>query len=240
MPPVLRAQVWLSRHSVASLCVCSVQWAELSGREEEPSVKEYKTAFPSTCHLQFGVINMSIAHLRILCPFSFFVLFFFVTQTQKVLCQNHRIAALYCNVRCRGATDWRWSVIRTDQSPRFCTHVIRRLTDNFNHHRVKVYNLHALCLAKVELGLPHHFLRSSAAAHTEACTRREIGQQRICSHFCGGFISRGTDGLQSLPHVSRVIELKMWLNYLPVSEFSSFYCTSESIARCFVLAHVTR
>ncbi len=46
-------------HSVASLCICSVQWAERD-REAvhsaaEPSVKEYKTAFPSTCHLgQFG------------------------------------------------------------------------------------------------------------------------------------------------------------------------------------------
>ncbi len=57
----------------------------------------------------------------------------------------------------------------------------------------------------------------------------------ICSHLGGGVISRETDGLQSLPHVSRVIELKMWLNSLPVSEFSSSNCPSESIARCFVL-----
>ncbi len=52
-------EVWLSRHSVAS---ASVQCSELSGREEavhsaghtaaEPSVKEYKTVFPSTCHLR--------------------------------------------------------------------------------------------------------------------------------------------------------------------------------------------
>ncbi len=61
-----------------------------------------------------------------------------------------------------------------------------------------------------------------------------------CSHLCGRFFSRGTDGLQSLPHSSRVIELKMRLNSLPVSEFSSSNCTSESIARCFVLAHVSR
>ncbi len=33
-------------------------------------------------------------------------------------------------------------MIRTDQSPRFGTHVIRGLTDKFN--RVKVYHLHAL------------------------------------------------------------------------------------------------
>ncbi len=57
--------------------------------------------------------------------------------------------------------------------------------------------------------------------------------------YHGGVISRGTDGLQSLPHASRVIELKMWLNSLPVSEFSSSNCPSESIARCFVLAHVS-
>ncbi len=53
-------------------------------------------------------------------------------------------------------------MIHTDQSPRLGTHVIQGLTDKFNHHRVKV-----------ELGLTHHFLRSAAAAHTEACTRRE-------------------------------------------------------------------
>ncbi len=35
---------------------------------------------------------------------------------------------------------------------------------------------------------------------------------------------------QSLPHASRVIELKMRFDSLTVSEFSSSYCTSESIA----------
>ncbi len=67
----------------------------------------------------------------------------------------------------RGATDRRWSVIRTDQSPRFGTHVIRGLTDKFNHHRVKVYHLHAL-----------RFLRSATAAHAEARTRRERAWER--------------------------------------------------------------
>ncbi len=67
----------------------------------------------------------------------------------------------------RGATDRRWSVIRTDQSPRFGTHVIRGLTDKFNHHRVKVYHLQVL-----------RFLRSAAAAHTEARTRRERAWER--------------------------------------------------------------
>ncbi len=64
--------------------------------------------------------------------------------------------------------------------------------------------------------------------------------KRICSRLCGGFISKGTDGLQSLPHASRVIELKMWLNSLPVSKFVSSNCPTESIARCFVLAYVSR
>ncbi len=50
-----------------------------------------------------------------------------------------------------------------DQPSWLGTHVIQGLTDKFNHHRVKV-----------ELGLAHHFLRSAAAAHTEARTRREI------------------------------------------------------------------
>ncbi len=34
-------------------------------------------------------------------------------------------------------------MIRTDQFPWFGTHVIRGLTDKFNHYRVKEYNLHA-------------------------------------------------------------------------------------------------
>ncbi len=38
--------------------------------------------------------------------------------------------------------DRRRSVIHRDQSPLFGTHVIHGLTDKFNHHRVKVYNLH--------------------------------------------------------------------------------------------------
>ncbi len=38
---------------------------------------------------------MSIDHLKILCPFIFFV-----TQTQAVRCQNQHIAALQCDVRC--------------------------------------------------------------------------------------------------------------------------------------------
>ncbi len=54
-----------------------------------------------------------------------------------------------------------------DQSPRIGTHVIRGLTDKFNHHRVKVYHLHALC-----------FLRSAAAAHAEARTEREREKER--------------------------------------------------------------
>ncbi len=71
------------------------------------------------------------------------------------------------SLRTRGATDRRWSVIRTDQSPRFGTHVIRGLTDKFNHHRVKVYHLHVL-----------RFLRSAAAAHAEARTCRERAWER--------------------------------------------------------------
>ncbi len=37
-----------------------------------------------------------------------------------------------------------------------------------------------------------------------------------------------------------LLELKVRLNSLPVSEFGGSYCTSESIARCFVLAHILR
>ncbi len=80
----------------------------------------------------------------------------------------------YCWImNTRGAMDRRWSVLRTDQSPQFGTHVISGLTDTFIHHRVKVYHLHVFCLAKVESGLTHRFLRSAAAANTEAHTLRE-------------------------------------------------------------------
>ncbi len=75
--------------------------------------------------------------------------------------------SIWLNMSSRGATDHRWSVIRTDQSPRFGTHVIRGLTDKFNHHRVKVYHLHAL-----------RFLRSAAAAHTEARTHAEREREK--------------------------------------------------------------
>ncbi len=52
-------------------------------------------------------------------------------------------------------------------------------------------------------------------------------------------MSRGTYGLQSLPHASRIIELEMWLNSLPVPALSGSYCTTEDVARCFVLTHVS-
>ncbi len=69
--------------------------------------------------------------------------------------------------------------LRKDQSPRFGTHVIHRLTVKFNHHRVKVYHLHVFCLAKVESRLVHRFLCSAAVAHTEACTdKRERESER--------------------------------------------------------------
>ncbi len=45
--------------------------------------------------------------------------------------------------------------------------------------------------------------------------------ERIYSHLCKGFISKGKDGPQSLLHESRFIVLKMRLNSLSVSEFSS-------------------
>ncbi len=58
----------------------------------------------------------------------------------------------------------RWSVIRTDQTPRFGTHVIRGLTVKFNHHRVKVYNLHVFCLANLPIQtiLNHSYKRERA------------------------------------------------------------------------------
>ncbi len=54
------------------------------------------------------------------------------------------------------------SRVSIDQSPWLSTHVIRGLTDKFNHHRVKVYHLHVF-----------RDSRSAAAPHTEAHACRE-------------------------------------------------------------------
>ncbi len=40
-----------------------------------------------------------------------------------------------------GLTDLSWSVIHTDQAPRFSTHVILGFISKCNHNRVKVYHL---------------------------------------------------------------------------------------------------
>ncbi len=78
----------------------SVLCSELSGREEAVhsaghTAAEYKTAFPSTCHL-LTVWSYKYEHRSSenVTPFLF------VTQTQAVRCQNHHTAALLCNVRC--------------------------------------------------------------------------------------------------------------------------------------------
>ncbi len=78
----------------------------------------------------------------------------------------------------RGATDRRWSVIRTDQSPRFGTHVIRGLTDKFNHHRVKVYHLHVLRFHTLKRA--HAEARTRWSAHTlkHAHAEREREKER--------------------------------------------------------------
>ncbi len=93
-------------------------------------------------------------------------------------------------MKIRGATDRRWSVIRTVQSPRFGTRVICELTVKFNHHIVKVYQLHVFCLAnwpiqtisdhsdEVESGLAHRFLCSAAAARTRRERERERERER--------------------------------------------------------------
>jgi len=61
-------------------------------------------------------------------------------------------------------------MIRTDQSPRFGTHVIPGLTDKFNHHRVKVYHLHEfrdLRSVFCALPLPHTLKRAHAERERE-------------------------------------------------------------------------
>ncbi len=67
-------------------------------------------------------------------------------------------------------------MICTDQSPWFGTHVIRRLTVKFNHHRVKAYHFHPFCIAKVESRLAHRFLH--LLSHTLKRTQRERERER--------------------------------------------------------------
>ncbi len=85
MSPVLRAR---GLTLPAQCCLSeSVLCSELSGREEavhsaghtaaEPSVKEYKTAFPSTCHL-LTVWSYKYEHRSSenIMPFLLFLVFF--------------------------------------------------------------------------------------------------------------------------------------------------------------------
>ncbi len=78
----------------------SVLCSEMGGREAvqsaghtaaEPSVKEYKTAFPSTCHLR-TVWSYKYEHR--LSVNIMVIYLFFVTQTQAVHCQNHHNRSL--------------------------------------------------------------------------------------------------------------------------------------------------
>ncbi len=62
-------------------------------------------------------------------------------------------------------------MIRTDQSPRFGTHVIRGLTDKFNHHRVKVSHLYVFRDSRsvfCALPLPHTLKRAHAERERES------------------------------------------------------------------------
>ncbi len=107
---------------------------------------------------------MSIDCLRILWPFCFFC----YSDTGSAL-PKPTLFSVTLDVGVQQIEDDPWSV-RT--SPHGSAHVM------WFHHRVKVYHLHAFCLAQVELGLAHHFLRSAAAAHIEAHTRRERERER--------------------------------------------------------------
>ncbi len=69
-------KVWLSRRSVASLGVCSEQWAAVKQRIQLAVTQQnlqiiYKTAFPSTCRLltvwTFKYEHNSSVNMRIVC-----------------------------------------------------------------------------------------------------------------------------------------------------------------------------
>ncbi len=91
----------------------------------------------------------------------------------------------------RAATDRRWSVTRMDQSPRFGTHVIRGLTDKFNHHRVKVYHLHVFRDSRSV------FCAQPLPPHWSPHTQRERGAiqiPRIRQRLNGRIHTRGWHG----------------------------------------------
>ncbi len=97
-----------------------------------------------------------------------------------------------------GATDHRWSVIRTDQSPRFGTHVIRGLTDKFN--RVKVYHLHALRFCAQPLP------RTLKRAHAER--EREKEKHDLDTAFqtrLNGWIHTHTQSYVKIPVLANIL-----------------------------------
>ncbi len=63
------------------------------------------------------------------------------------------------------------TMILTDQSPRFGTHVIHGLTDKFNYQRVKVYHLHVFRDS-------HYVFCAQPLPHTLKHTRRERERER--------------------------------------------------------------
>ncbi len=76
--------------------------------------------------------------------------------------------------------------IRTDQSPRFGTHVIHGLIDTFNYHRMKVYHLHAFRDSRsvfCALPLPHTLKRAHAERERrDSDTAFQTTPQRMDTH----------------------------------------------------------
>ncbi len=64
-------------------------------------------------------------------------------------------------------------MIRTDQTPRFGTHVIHGLTVKLNHHRVKLYHLQAFYLASFPIQAKEKMLFLPLPHTPEVRTHRE-------------------------------------------------------------------
>ncbi len=102
MSPVLprEREVWLSRRSVASLGVYSVQWPaekqriQLAATQQNRQQIIYKTAFPSTCRLltvwTFKYEHNSSVNMLIVCYSDTGSA---LNETKQQYSQNHRIIA---------------------------------------------------------------------------------------------------------------------------------------------------
>ncbi len=108
----------------------------------------------------FGNMNTSIVCLLILCTFLFvvFLVCYFVSMRQKVICQNHRIAALKC--RCM--------LILTDDV------AIINDSDSWLTHLVNSWLINGSCLVTINVDFSTIFTHDSKIGHSKVSEWHDI------------------------------------------------------------------